>query len=162
MKIRPSKQEDFEEICNAYAYARGFMKKVGNPTQWGTTYPEIEEIQTDIEQGLSFVAEEEGELLGVFVFFVGEDPTYQKIEGAWLNDKPYGVIHRIASNGKKPGVLKAALEFGFTQCENIRIDTHEDNVVMRHLLTKEGFSETGIIICHNGTPRIAYQKEKTS
>ena len=160
MQVRPSKQDDFEEICKAYTYAREFMVKIGNPTQWGSTYPEISEIQSDIENGLSLVAEEDDVLCGVFVFFVGDDPTYREIDGAWLNDKPYGVIHRIAGNGKKPGVLHAALEYGFEQVDNIRIDTHKDNVVMRHLLEKEGFSETGIIICHNGTPRVAYQKEK--
>jgi hypothetical protein len=32
---------------------------------------------------------------------IGKDPTYAVIEnGNWLNDEPYGVIHRIASNGR--------------------------------------------------------------
>ena len=36
---------------------------------------------------------------------MGDDPTYQQIyEGTWLNNEPYGVIHRLATNGKQKGV----------------------------------------------------------
>ncbi len=40
-----------------------------------------------------------------FAFILGEDPTYQQIDGAWLNDQPYGTIHRIAGNGKIKGTF---------------------------------------------------------
>ena len=40
---------------------------------------------------------------------------------------------------------------------DIRIDTHADNVIMRHLLCKNGFSEVGTILLSNGSPRVAYQ-----
>lgn len=41
-------------------------------------------------------------MVGTFCFIVGEDPTYAVIDnGKWLNDAPYGVIHRMASNGKR-------------------------------------------------------------
>ena len=32
-----------------------------------------------------------------------EDPDYQVIEGAWLNEEPYGVVHRITSDGTVKG-----------------------------------------------------------
>lgn len=40
---------------------------------------------------------------------------------------------------------------------NLRIDTHEENKVMRHLIEKSGFAECGIIRVEDGSPRIAYQ-----
>ena len=44
--------------------------------------------------------------------------------------------------------------------KNIRIDTHEDNRIMQHLLDKYGFAKCGCIYVEDGTPRIAYQKER--
>ena len=103
----------------------------------------------------------EGEILGTFCFILGEDPTYQQIyEGAWLNDEPYGVIHRLATNGKQKGVSEACLDWCFERWPNVRVDTHRDNKVMQHILTKYGFQRCGIIYVKNGTERIAYQMER--
>ena len=52
----------------------------------------------------------------------------------------------------------APLLWGYEQCGNLKIDTHEDNVVMQHVLEKNGFERCGKIYTHDGTPRIAYQK----
>ena len=94
------------------------------------------------------------------VIILGVDPTYQHIyEGNWLNDEPYGVIHRLATNGKRKGVSDACLNWCFEQWGNIRVDTHQDNKVMQHILTKYGFQRCGIIYVKNGTERIAYQKK---
>lgn len=156
--IRLATRKDLPQIYSVYSRAREYMKEQGNPDQWGDSYPEIELLDEDIEQNLLYVIEEENEIVGAFVFFVGDDPTYHWIDGAWLNEKPYGVIHRIAGSASGKQVLHKAVEFGFTKAETIRIDTHENNKPMRTALQKEGFVETGIIICHNGTPRVAYQK----
>ena len=89
---------------------------------------------------------------------MGEDPTYRHIyDGAWLNDEPYGVIHRMATSGKQKGVSEACINWCFQRCGNIRVDTHRDNKVMQHILTKHGFQRCGIIYVKNGTERIAYQ-----
>ena len=50
------------------------------------------------------------------------------------------------------------LSFCLTHSDNIRIDTHRDNVIMRHLLEKHGFKYCGIIYLENGDERLAYQK----
>jgi len=66
---------------------------------------------------------------------------------------------RLASSGKEKGVAKACFEWCFSQCPNIRVDTHQDNVVMQRILEKLGFTYCGIIFVTNGTPRLAYQKK---
>ena len=134
------------------------MRSSGNPTQWGDSRPGESLIIADIEQGNSYIVEHDGRTVGVFALIIGEEPTYLKIEGRWLNAEPYGTIHRIASDGTAHGVLSACLEYCFAIIPNIRIDTHENNAVMRHLLKKHGFSECGIIHVDDGTPRIAFQK----
>ena len=90
----------------------------------------------------------------------GPDPTYATIyNGKWIDaNRPYLVIHRIASRTESHGVMSEMLNFCFTMTENIRIDTHRDNHIMRHLLKKHGFEYCGIIYLANGDERLAYQK----
>ena len=89
-----------------------------------------------------------------------DEPTYATIyEGEWTDEqRPYYVIHRIASAEGSKGVLKAILQYCFQHTDNIRIDTHRDNVIMRHLLGKLGFTYCGIIYLANGDERLAYQR----
>ena len=102
MNIRKSTLQDLPQILNLYKIARGFMKNNGNPNQWEDRYPEASTVENDIKTGTSHVCVENGEIVGTFVFFTGEDLTYRVIEnGKWHSDRePYGVIHRVASNGE--------------------------------------------------------------
>lgn len=100
-------------------------------------------------------------MVAVFYFAIEEDPTYKMIyKGQWLNDKPYGVVHRIASAGTVRGAGEFCLTWAISQSKNLRIDTHEDNVVMQRLLGKLRFQYCGIIYLKNGEPRLAFQYEK--
>ena len=94
----------------------------------------------------------------MFCYFVGDEPTYHEIDGAWQNDAPYGVVHRIGSDGAVPGIGQFCLDWCFDRCGNLRIDTHRDNAPMRHVLEKQGFSYCGVIIIDDGSERVAYQK----
>ena len=85
---------------------------------------------------------------------------YQVIEGAWLNEEPYGVVHRITSDGTVKGAASACLTWAFGQCGNLKIDTHRANVVMQNMLKKNGFQSCGIIHVQDGSERLAYQKTK--
>ena len=162
MNIRKAEDKDIDSIADIYEYARQQMRLNGNPDQWGNGYPSLELIRKDIRQGVSYVAEEEAQICGVFAFIKGEDPTYQRIEnGAWLDDEPYGTLHRIASNGKKKGIFRECIRFCEAQEKNIRVDTHECNLIMQHLLEKNGYQRCGRIYVEDGSPRIAYQKGRT-
>lgn len=160
MKIRKSTAADLPRMMEIYAYAREFMAKTGNPHQWGDAgNPKQEMLEDDIEKGVSYVVESEGRTVGVFAFIIGTDPTYGYIEnGQWLNDEPYGTIHRVAGDGSVKGILQKCVEFGGTLAGNLRIDTHHDNVVMQNAIRKCGFEECGVIYVADGSPRIAYQK----
>lgn len=158
MEIRNAQSADLERILEIYAAARRYMAEHGNQSQWGTQNPQKKVIEADIRKQQSFViAGENGRLHGVFAFMFGEDPTYRQIEGAWLNEEPYAVIHRLASDGTESGIFGKCLEFCRKQCGNLRIDTHADNRKMQELLEKNGFQKCGIIHVADGTERIAYQ-----
>lgn len=162
MYIRQASMEDLKEILHIYEFAREFQKQTGNPRQWAGGYPRRELVEEDIRQGNCCVCIREERLVGVFAFFTGEDPTYREIRGgAWLNDRPYGTIHRIAGNGTCKGMASFCFEWAMKRSSgNLRIDTHEDNRVMQHVLEKNGFSYCGEITASDGTPRRAYQKEQ--
>lgn len=155
-QIRKALREDLPRIEEIYAYARKFMEETGNPNQWGKTTPAVSLLEDDIRKGLLYVLSYGNTIHGVFYFYIGIDPTYGVIEdGQWRSDSPYGTIHRIAGDGSG-GVLAAAVAFGKTQIDHLRIDTHEDNKIMQHAVAKQGFQRAGIIHLANGSPRIAY------
>ena len=160
--IRHATPADLTIIMEIYRIAREYMQKNGNPTQWGKAgYPSTKLLKNDIQNGNLYVYEEDG-IHGVFAFILGEDPTYGTIEGAWINNEPYGTIHRIASDMQQKGVFEKCLDFCKDRADNIRIDTHKNNATMRHLIEKNGFQECGIIHVQDGSPRIAYQYTKPS
>lgn len=154
--VRYARMEELDQIEVIYAYARAFMAQNGNPNQWGNTNPPTGQLKQDIENRLLYVMENETGLHGVFYFYIGDDPTYAKIDdGAWHSDQPYGTIHRIAGDGSG-GILKTAVEYCKQRIDYLRIDTHEDNKVMQKAVTKLGFNRCGIIYIADGSPRIAY------
>ena len=159
MTIRKAVKNDLPHIFEIYARSRKVMAENVNPNQWGDIKPQKELVESDVEKGISYVCEKDGEILGVFAFIYGEDPTYKIIyDGEWLNDKPYAVIHRIASSGKIKGTGEFCLKWALSQYPNVRIDTHKDNTVMRHLMDKLGFAYCGIIHLEDGDERLAFQK----
>ena len=157
-EIRMAEFTDLEDILAIYATARRFMEENGNPTQWKDGYPDREMLAQDILHRRLYVIFDNFGIHGVFFFAVMKDPTYDVIEGgSWRSDEPYGVIHRIASDGSG-GIFGASLAFCKKQISHIRIDTHRDNLPMQHVLEKHGFLPRGIIYVADGTPRIAYDR----
>ena len=177
LSVRKAVIDDLPQIMDIFVHARKFMKQTGNPTQWGDNYPPEEVVIDDIAvKGHMYVVtggvgtsaggtgetgaeSADGHIHGVFALIPGRDPTYDIIEdGAWLSDEEYSTIHRVAGDGRVNCVFEAALRFSLAQTPHIRIDTHEDNAVMRHLIEKNGFQRTGMIYCRDGSPRIAYER----
>lgn len=159
--IRRSTARDIDRIMEVYESAKYFMRSCGNFKQWTAGYPDKNTILNDIVHFSHFLAEdEEGNILMVFSFILGEDPTYKVIEeGAWLNNKPYGTIHRIASSGMQGGMLKACVRYCATMIDNIRIDTHAENGPMQNALHRLNFKLCGIIYVADGSQRLAFQKD---
>ena len=157
--IRRARPEDLQRVLEIYAVARRFMVDTGNPKQWSDGYPSADGLKEDIDNGYLYVEESKGVVHAVFAFIIGEDPTYAIIEdGSWLSDAPYGAIHRLASDGCCPGVFGRCVAFCRGQISHLRVDTHEDNRVMQHLVERYGFTRCGIIYVADGSPRIAYEK----
>lgn len=158
--IRRATYDDVPVLMDVFRKARGIMRSSGNMNQWNDGYPSEEVVRKDIDNGHCVVLCEDGKVVATMAFIPGPDPTYSEIyDGGWLSDAPYHVIHRIAVAEPGHNAAKALLDWGFGQAGSIRIDTHKDNVIMHHVLSKYGFTHCGVILLANGDPREAYQKD---
>lgn len=156
--IRLARECDLDSILEIYQKARDYMEATGNPSQWGKNHPPRELLEDDIKKEQLYVFTENGITHGVFAFIIGPDPTYSYIEdGEWMNEEEYGTIHRIAGDGAAKGVFGNCLDYCRSRISNLRIDTHQDNHTMQHLIEKNGFKRCGIVYMEDGSPRIAYQ-----
>lgn len=160
LTIRTAIEKDIPAIMKVLEAGRGIMLASGNLHQWAAGYPTEAMVRGDIGPGYGKIMEQEGEVVAYFACIPSPDPTYSYIEGgAWLDDeKPYYVIHRIASFPQVHGVFTAMMSYLEGITDNIRIDTHKDNKIMQGLLERFGFSYCGIIYLLNGDPRLAYQR----
>ena len=158
--IRKSTKADLPTILNLRDQAREIMRSYGNTFQWPDGYPCDDMFQKDIELGGSYVMlDEKGTIVGTFALLPSPEVTYNIIyDGQWLDDEPYHVIHRIASTPGSHGVLDALLDYCESKVGNIRIDTHEANIIMRKGLEKHGYQYCGIIHLLNGDERLAFHK----
>ena len=133
--------------------------------QWNEDYPKIKSLENDILNKNSYVVKDDEKIIGTFVLIFGDEKSYQKIEGAWKKDIPYGTLHRVAVNNncKGKGVAGFILDFAEAMAReknisSFRIDTHRDNISMRRFIEKSNFDFCGIIYVEDGTPRVAFEK----
>ena len=158
--IRKAGPEDLDSVLKIYAFARRTMAQSGNPNQWGNTNPPESVLVEDIRKGQLYLMEAPTGIHGAFALIPGEDPTYHVIcDGEWSSNSPYQTIHRLAGDGSG-GIFDACLLYCTEVSDYIRIDTHEDNRIMQHLLQKNGFTCCGVIHLANGDPRFAYDLKK--
>ena len=157
--ITKSTESDIPALLALAADARTTMRESGNLHQWADGYPSADTFRNDIRRGVSYIIRVEGRPVGTFAFIPSPEPIYQHIyEGQWTDDTlPYFVIHRIAAARSARGIFSSMLQFCLAHTGNIRIDTHRDNTIMQHLLSKYGFQYCGIIYLANGDERLAYQ-----
>lgn len=150
---------DVPVIMRLIDEARVIMRSCGNVNQWIDGYPSEETIQNDINNGHCYLLEEQdGQIVASFAFIPGPEPTYKEIfEGKWLDDEPYYVVHRLASTANSHGVFNDVMDYCMGVAGNLRIDTHRDNVIMRHVIGRYGFTYCGIIYLLSGDERLAYQ-----
>ncbi len=163
MNVRYAVTEDITRIEEIFSSARAYMRKNGNNIQWIGEYPSAKDVENDISLKRGYVVEEDGIVQGYFCYFIGDDPTYHVVYGGeWLNDLPYGVVHRLAVGDQAKGVGTFAVNWCFEQCGNLKLDTHRINKPMINMVTKAGFVKCGVVHVNdeNDPERIAFQKVK--
>lgn len=132
--------------------------------QWDESYPAMEHISSDVDNGYAYVLCNEEDVIAYGAVVFDGEPMYQSIDGQWLSDNPYVVVHRlaIADQMKQHGIAtlfmqeveKRSAEKGV---HSFKVDTNFDNFGMQKVLAKCGFIYCGEITYQRGK-RMAYEK----
>lgn len=167
MVVSKAQSKDLHAIMEIVRHAQAYLafQKI---EQWQNGYPDENRILVDINNDESYLVKNEAQqLLGIAMFSTRPEATYHFIEGNWLTDKAatYGVIHRMAvnENYRSRGFGKFVFNhfeslLQINKIKSMRIDTHQDNKLMQHLLHKSGYTFCGIISLENGDKRLAFEK----
>lgn len=164
--IRKTRYDDIERVSTLYKQASASLKAQGID-QWQNNYPNQYSLKEDIDQGISYVYEKDGNVIASVALILDGEVDYDVIEGGqWLDDLPYLTIHRIVIENQYQGrgISQAIMAFAvdLAQSNNlhsIRVDTHQDNRAMQGFLEKEGFHYCGIVYINQSLKRYAYHKQ---
>lgn len=162
--IRLATAEDQPDIWEIFKHAIELRRQQGS-TQWQDGYPNPATIANDIkkQQGFVFLAQN-GSILAYAAIIKNNEPAYDVIEGAWLTDGDFMVVHRVAVSkhvlGK--GLAKEIFEKieDYVRAQNIasiKVDTNYDNIAMLKTLDKLGYQYCGEVYFRE-SPRKAFEK----
>lgn len=164
MIIKHANKTDLIDIMVIIENAKIYMKE-NKINQWSENYPNEDVFLADLKENRLYVAEIKGKVVGMAVLVLDGDADYKNIDGKWLIDGKYGVIHRIAVNPdyKSQNVAKNLLDFFEDKLkelnyDSIRVDTHKDNKSMLRFIEKNGFQKCGIVYIRKTDERIAFEK----
>ena len=139
-------------------------RKEDGSNQWQDGYPNPEVIQKDIVKGEGFVLADGETIIGYSAVLINDEPAYEKIEGNWLTNGDFVVLHRVAISEKYLGkglakmILKYIEEFAVSNnIYSIKADTNFDNIAMMKIFESSGYTYCGEVY-FRGSPRKAYEK----
>lgn len=161
--FRKAEMAETSEIWAILQQAIIRRKKDGS-TQWQDGYPNLEMVKNDIEKENAFVLTKGRTIVGYCAIVINFEPEYQKIEGNWLTNSDFVVIHRLAISENHLGknlsktIIEGAEDFAKSnQIYSLKVDTNHDNIPMMKIFEKTGFIFCGIVH-FRGSPRRAYEK----
>lgn len=161
--FRVARATDTDRIWEIIQQAKAQMRRE-NKQQWDEFYPAMEHIMTDLSNGYAYVLCADGTVVAYAAVVFNGEPTYNSIDGKWLSDLPYVVVHRLAVGDemKHKGIAvivmqeieKLSIHKGV---HSFKVDTNFDNRGMQKVLAKCGFDYCGEIF-FQGDSRMAYEK----
>ncbi len=161
--LRKATINDLPSIWDIIQKAIIRRKKEGS-NQWQDNYPNPKVLKNDLDQKQGHVLTNNTNILGYCSIGINNEPEYNKIEGKWLTNNDYIVIHRLAICEKYLGkgiaktILSQIEELALKKnIKSIKADTNADNFSMLHLLNKFEYTYCGIIY-YSGSARQAFEK----
>ncbi len=162
-EFRIAQSKDQQGIWEILQWGIALRKSQGS-TQWQDGYPNENTVLDDLRKGAGYVLLEEGKLVGYCAIFLSDEPAYENLEGEWLTEGDFFVVHRIGiskeASGKSYGkkllqhVEAKALRQGI---HSIKVDTNFDNQAMLAILKALGYHYCGQVY-FRGSARRAYEK----
>lgn len=162
-KLRKAQIEDRDIIWGIIRQSIERRKQDGS-TQWQNGYPNQGTVESDIAKGFGYVLTVDGEIAVYTALILNDEPAYSTIEGAWLSDGEFVVVHRVAVDEKfaGKGMVKKLFDHieDFTRShgiQSIKVDTNYDNIAMLKILESKGYSYCGEVLLAGGM-RKAFEK----
>lgn len=163
IEVKKAIIQEIDSIWNMFEQGIAKRKREGS-LQWQYGYPNRNTILADIEKDYGYVVTYKNEICGYFALIFDIEPAYEAIEGVWLNNNDYGVIHRLVTNQERK--VKGLAESILLKIEKlvkkknryeIKVDTNFDNHAMLYLFDKLGYQYCGEVY-FRGSARRAFQK----
>lgn len=163
-ELTAARWEDIPRYMQILGEGRAFQRAQGF-VQWPDGYPRQVSVEEDVRNGNGYAIMVDGRLAGYFHLGFDGDPAYPAIVGAWRFHGPYAVVHRIAISDAFRGQGLTGEVFHLIEelckargVDVLRIDTHEKNLRMRHVVQKNGFAFCGKVLQNDGL-RLAFDKK---
>jgi GNAT superfamily N-acetyltransferase len=161
--FRKAASTDIPQIWEILKGAIERRKKDGSQ-QWQDGYPNENSIREDIEKGNGYVLTDEKIILGYTAILINDEPAYDHLEGHWLSNGDFVVVHRLAISGSHLSQGLAQKIMLFTEgiaklhaISSIKVDTNFDNIGMLRVFEKLGYTYCGEVMLRGGI-RKAYEK----
>lgn len=167
ISCRVAGASDVPHIMKVIEQAREALRAEG-VAQWQDGFPLARDIEADVRDRIGYVfTDSEGICAFVCLSFEEEEPYRVPVSGAFSESAgAYATVHRAAVCERARGQgLSHAL---FAVCEQtcrrrgiayLRVDTHEKNARMRHIIAREGFTQVATVRLGSGALRLAYEKK---
>jgi Sortase and related acyltransferases len=163
MILRKATRADASVIWKILQEAIEQRKQAGS-RQWQDGYPNELTVQEDIAKGYAFVLEDEQVVVAYAAIIFEKEPAYESIDGKWLTEGDYVVVHRVATAAAATGKGIATRLFEMLEdlslqqnIFSIKVDTNFDNIPMMKILDKLRYTYCGEIF-FQGASRKAYEK----
>ena len=141
------------------------QRRQDGSTQWQDGYPNELSIEKDIENGYGYVFTENESILAYAAIIFDKEPAYENIEGKWLTNGDYTVVHRVAVSklAKGKGIATKLFENieGLSlenNIQSIKVDTNFDNTPMLKILDRLKYTYCGEVF-FRGSARKAFEKK---
>ena len=163
LQFRKATLQEIPQIWEILQKAIQRRKEDGS-NQWQDGYPNPEVIKVDIEKEAGFALTEGENLVGYCAVLINDEPAYAGIEGNWLTNEDFMVVHRIAiaqdylGKGLAKELMKFVEEFAIkNNIYSVKADTNFDNLAMMKSFEKAGYVYCGEVF-FRGSARRAYEK----
>lgn len=161
--FRKANYKDADSIWTILQQAIERRKNDGSK-QWQDGYPNPNSINEDIEKGVGYVLLDDEKVIGYSAVLINYEPAYEDIDGKWLSNGDFIVVHRVAISEDYigQGLSKKIFEYieGVAKqnsIKSIKVDTNFDNLAMIKILDRLDYIYCGEVH-FRGSPRKAFEK----
>lgn len=163
LELRKATKEDISEIWKILQQSIE-RRRIDGSTQWQDGYPNLSTVENDIEKEFNYVLTLNEKIIATAALIFNDEPTYDVIDGAWLTNGDFLVVHRVgvsdevAGKGYATKLFQIFEEFAKeNEVYSMKVDTNFDNLAMLKILEKLGYTYCGEIQVRDGA-RKAFEK----